>query len=100
MVSLAIPMVADNAKLRCIDYNPMQRIWSPLEKPTAYEPLGGQELQYGNNNVDTTMSDTSSFTASLMSDDDDDQVDMVGVEEPRPEFRRGTVSHPSHVQPV
>jgi hypothetical protein len=73
----------------------MQRIWSPLEKPMAYEPLRGQELQYGNNNVDATMSDASSFTTLLMSDDDDDHVDQVGVEEPRPEFKPGTVSHSS-----
>jgi hypothetical protein len=78
-------------KLRCIDYNPMQRIWSPLAKPTAFEPLRGVELQYGNNNhnnADSIMDDASSFTTSMVSEDD--EMDIIGVDEARPELRKGT----------
>jgi hypothetical protein len=69
----------------------MQRIWSPLAKPKAYEPLRGVELQYGNNNsTDSIMDDASSFTTSMMSEDD--EVDIIEVDEARPGLSRGTVS--------
>ena len=79
-------------KLRCVDYNPMQRIWSPLPKPKAFEPLRGVELQYGNNNTDSIMDDASSFTTSMVSEDD--EMDIIGVDEARPDLSRGTVSPP------
>jgi hypothetical protein len=70
----------------------MQRKWSALAKPQAYEPLRGLQLQYGRNSHDSTIDDASSITTSQMSDDEDDQVDIIGVDEARPELRRGTVS--------
>ena len=68
----------------------MQRIWSPLPKSSAFEPLGGVELQYGNNNADSIMDDASSFTTSMVSEDD--EMDIIGVDEARPDLSRGTVS--------
>ena len=87
--------IAKTVKLRCIDYNPMQRIWSPLAKPKAFEPLRGLELQYGNNNPNSIMDDASSFTTSMVSEDD--EMDVIEADEARPELRRGTVSLPRHI---